>query len=56
MGSIRKETSFNSASGPANQRMHQPGRGPAVGAGGHGLPWLGRFPEARRAPQVMRGP
>jgi hypothetical protein len=38
-----------------NQRMHQPGRGPSGGAGWHAQPLSGRFPETRRALQVMRG-
>jgi len=40
---------------PANQRMHQPGRGHRSSLGWHHSPVSGRFIESRRALQVMRG-
>jgi benzil reductase ((S)-benzoin forming) len=40
---------------PANQRMHQPGRGHRSPLGWHHAPVSGRFIETRRALQVMRG-
>jgi hypothetical protein len=40
---------------PSEERMHQPGCGRAVVSGWNGQPAPGRFPETRRALQVMRG-